>query len=100
MGPPTTRFPDVEAVDAKIAQQLEVIATMCGRGNATLLGIIGRYYAVLCAEASGELTSARRHIEVQKILRDIPPELKDDLECAITRVRNLPLRRIPYVPIS
>ena len=100
MSPLTTRFPEVEAVDEKVAQQLESIATMCGRGNRSLLGVVGRYYTILCAEASGEIPPLRRHIEVQKLLRDIPPEMKDDVDCAIARVSKLPLRRVPYVPIS
>lgn len=98
MDPPLTQLPDIEVVDDKIAQQLQAIALMWGRGHSSLLGIVEKYYRIICAEEAGEIDARRRQIEVQKILRPIPQEMKDDVETAIKRVNELPRRRLTYVP--
>lgn len=96
MSASSTLFPEVEKVDEKIANLLQSIVMMCGRGNASFSGIIGKYYEILCAESNGEISLAKRQIEIQKLMRDVPPDLKDCTECAFKRVDKLPLRRLSH----
>ncbi len=93
MSPPITSLSKTEAIDQKVTEQLQAIALMWGRGHSSLLGIIEKYYRIMRFEFNGDIDSNRRRIEVQKIWRDIPTEMKDDVENAFARVNELSMRR-------
>jgi len=88
----TTLFPSIEGQDDKIAQLLDAAVRMCGRADATLVGIAEAYYRILCAEFHGEITPARRQIMVQKILNGVPNGMKDIVDCVFRRIEMLPRR--------